>query len=202
MRTRYHVVALLIVIALPSYFSRVLDAQNALPTTAEHLALTPRPIWLAALAAACDTLPIDATWRRVSLPRSDATLPLPIAILESAHISDYHADDVIPSIPAKHVELYPYDPITARITRDAATVVIRCTPDRALSSRSRPRIWVMGYESRRLAEPPPRGTWYVLASWQHDELWLFGMSRDLAGARALVTGIGRLAVPADSAGYP
>ena len=201
LRTRHRVVALLTVVVLSSGSSRAVAAQPPFPSTGENLARAPRPTWLAALAAACDTLPVDTTWRRVNVPESDATLPVPLAMLEQAQIFGYYGDDEIPSVPRRGVELYQYDSALAHVTREIATVVIRCSDHLTSRSVARPKIWIMGYDSRRVGATP-RGVWYVLASWGRRDLWLFGMSRDLSGARALVTAISRLAVPADSADDP
>ena len=134
---------------------------------------------------------MDSTWLPVSGHYSKASLPLPRKLREQGTILDGSFYDVVPAVPQGRYELFEYDPVTARISRDAATATIRCSIN--------PLIWVVGYDlPSHPSSPEVRGVWHVFGSWG-EPLQLHGMSRDLWGARVFVTAMTRVTVSADSA---
>ena len=166
----------------------LLAGQSTLPRTSSELAAADRASWVAALAAACDTVPVDTTWRAYRVPGTELSIRVPAAIALSGEILRGVMHDEVPSVPEGDYTLEYSDPVTSQLILRQATLVFRC-PD-AESRGSVSRIWVAGYGSPSRNDPIA-GVWYVVASYRRQEVWLYGMSRDLWGARALVTGMMR-----------
>jgi hypothetical protein len=164
----------------------VLAGQSNLPRTSTELAGADRASWVAALAAACDTVSVDSTWRAYRVPRAEFTIQLPAALAERGEILRGVWYDEVPAFPERDYALEHYDPVTSRLILQHATFVFRCHAAERGGPVSLSGIWVAGYDSRS-REDPTEGVWYVVGSWQSRGEWLYGMSRDLWGARALVT---------------
>ena len=166
----------------------LLAGQSTVPRTSTELAAADRASWVAALAAACDTVPVDTTWRAYRVPGTELTIRLPAAVAERGEILRGVMYDEVPSLPERDYSLEYYDPVTSQLILRQATFVFRCHDADRRGSVS--RIWVAGYGSGSRNDPTA-GVWYVVGSYRRQEVWLFGMSRDLWGARALVTGMMR-----------
>ena len=166
----------------------VLAGQSAFPTTEAELAAADRPAWAAALAAACDTIPVDSTWRAYRVPNSETTIRLPRVLGERGKILTDWWNDALPAMPSGDYTLAPLDPLTGRLLVAHATFVFRCYTAEQGSTESLSRISVLGFDDRPLEEPQ-EGIWYVIGAWRtHDDVFM-AMSRDLWGARAFVTGM-------------
>jgi len=172
-------------------FAGALYPQTPLPTVDTALVRAPRPTWAAALASACDTLVGDTSrLRPVTVPQSNVPLLLPQRLLEQGDILSGSFYDAWPREPVKRYELFQFDPLTTRLILALATATIQCPPfDPAADGVS-----VFGFDSAQF-HPTIRGTWHVLGVWAHDAHRLYGLSRDLWGARALVSAMRRRVVP-------
>ena len=174
-----------------------LPAQAGLPATDSALARAEAPTWLAALAAACQSLDVDSTWHRVAIPESNEFLTLPGRLIARGTIFADGLYDVLPVVPARPYELLHYDPLTTRLMLNQATTAIRCPDPPPLALRS---VWVLGFESQHRRDPLIRGVWHVVALWESQRQSFYGMSRDLWGARAFVTAM-RLHVGAPDSAF-
>ena len=132
------------------------------------------------------------------MPDSRATLPLPPVIAADSGAVHGCCWDEFPVVPRGPYEVAPLDRVTGRLVLESATLAIGCPyPDRERWPDA-PYVRVLGYDSR--PDWGARGVWYVLARLPREDGWLLGMSRDLWGARALVTAIRSVRVaPRDSA---
>ena len=181
----------------------VVAAQFRVPTTSAELATADRSAWVAAFAAGCDTLSVDGTWQDHPVPvhtwpaqqppRTRGMVRLPPVFAERGDVFPSWIDDVVPGFPPRDYLIRQWDPITTRLIFRSATVTVRCTDALRSAGPSVEGIWVAGYDTRG------RGVgeymiWYVFGSFrerERDRQWLFGMSRDLWGARTLVTAMRR-----------
>ena len=175
-------------IVLVAVLPTLLSGQQSVPTTAPELAAADRAAWAAGLMAACDTLPVDSTWRTFVVPNSRVVVRLPTALGERGEILRGYFYDAWPAVPTVDYSLEQYDPITSRLIQTEFTLTIRCHAAERRGAPSLSSIWVAGSDYRP-GEDDEEGIWYVIGSWHSGEQWLIGMSRDLWGARALVTGM-------------
>ena len=166
----------------------VLAGQSTLPTTQAELAAADRPTWAAALAAACDTIPVDSTWRAYLVPNSETSIRLPRVLGERGKILSDWWNDALPAMPSGDYTLAPLDSLTGRLLMAHATSVFQCHPLERVGSKPLWRISVLGFDDRPV-EDPQEGIWYVIGTWYTHDEWLMAMSRDLWGARAFVTGM-------------
>ena len=167
----------------------LLTAQSVtMPTSGAELAGANRATWVAALAAACDSIPMDSTWRGYRVPDSEVTIRLPAAFAHRGDILRGFWYDAGPGVPARDYALEHFDPISSRLILQHATFSFRCPGAERRPAESLSSIWIAGFDDRS-REDPEEGVWYVLGSWHSGEQWLYGMSRDLWGARALVAGM-------------
>jgi hypothetical protein len=173
-------------ILLVPVFPTLLSGQQSVPATGPELAAADRVAWAAGLLAACDTLPVDSTWRSYVVPDSHVTVRLPSALGERGDILRGRFHDAWPAVPTRDYSLEQYDPITSRLLQTEFTLTIRCHTAERRGAYSLSSIWVAGSDYRA-REDEAEGIWYVIGSWHSGEQWLIGMSRDLWGARALVT---------------
>ena len=177
---------------------RFLAAQIAIPTTSAELATADRSAWVAAFAAGCDTLSMDSTWQdqpvpvvtwpEPRVPRTRGVVRLPPVFVERGDVFPRWIDDVGPGFPPRDYLIRQWDPVTTRLILQSATVTVRCTNAVRRAPSYVKDIWVAGYDLR--SSRGEYAIWYVFASFGRkgwDPEWLFGMSRDLWGARALVT---------------
>lgn len=195
MKRDNRMVRLLAVAGLACGSTTALLAQERLPTVDVDLARAPLSTWVGALASACDTVAVDSTWRPVDVPKSNVSLLLPQRLIAQGEILTGAFYDFAPRVPKQRYDLSQLDvPLIARLLREQATATIRCPS----SEPSGPSIWVMGFEASHPSEPLMRGVWNVVGVWRHEPDHLYGLSRDLWGARALVNGMRLRVVRSDS----
>ena len=172
----------------------VLAGQTALPTTGAELAAASGPTWAAGLAAACDSIPMDSTWRTYQLPRSEITIPLPRTLVERGEILRDVWYDYFPTVPERDHAVQRLDPVTIRLLIAHATFVFKCPPHEPQGIASLPDILVLGFDLGG-RDAPAKGAWNVIGTWPNHEEALLAMSTTLWGARAFVTGMRLADVP-------
>ena len=131
----------------------VLAGQTALPTTGTELAAASRPAWAAALAAACDSMPTDSTWRTYRLPRSEVTIRLPHTLVERGEILRDVWYDYFPTVPERDYAIQRLDPLMTRLFVAHATSVFRCPTREQRGTASLPDIRVVGFDLGGLDAP-------------------------------------------------
>jgi hypothetical protein len=166
----------------------VLAGQATLPATGTELARADRPTWAAALAAACDDMPIDSTWRIYRLPRSELSVQLPHPLVEQGEILRDLWFDVLPAVPERDYAVQQMDPLMTRLFLAHATSVFRCEIPGQPGTASAPGIRVVGFDLPG-RDAPAKGVWNVIGTWPNREEALLAMSTTLWGARAFVTGM-------------
>ena len=176
-------------------------AQITAPTTEAQLAAADRAAWVAALAAACDPIPVDSTWRAYPVPNVDGTIRLPDALGVHGEILRGIWYEILPAVPRRTYALEQMDPITTRLFFAHATSAFRCPPTNGQGTDARLSIWVLGFDDRP-QEDPHEGIWNVIGILRDKQDSLWAMSRDLWGARAFVTGMRGASFPAKQAPPP
>jgi hypothetical protein len=166
-------------------------AQVQIPSTDTALAKADRSTRLVALAAGCDTLSVDGTWQTHRLPEAHGSVRLPSVFGERGDVFPAWFHDSGPGVPPKRYVLHHPDPITGRLLFDEATVTVPCLSMVSASSGALQDIWIAGYGYHPVGSvDSPYSIWYVFGSFgfsEHNRQWLYGMSRDLWGARVLVS---------------
>jgi hypothetical protein len=140
------------------------------------------------LAAACDGMPVDSTWRMYRLPRSELSIQLPHALVERGDILRDLWFDVLPAVPERDYAVQQMDPLMTRLFLAHATSVFKCESGEQPGSATLPGIRVVGFNLPG-PEAPAKGVWNVIGTWANHEGSLLGMSTTLWGARAFVTGM-------------
>ena len=192
-----HVSRLQVLAIIPA----VLAGQTALPTTGAELAEAGRSTWAAGLAAACDSMPTDSTWRTYRLPRSEITIRLPHTLVERGEILGDVWYDHFPTVPERDYAVQRLDPLTIRLLVAHATLVFRCPTRDLRGIASLPDIGVLGFDLGG-RDAPAKGVWNVIVTWPTHEESLLAMSTTLWGARAFVTGMQLADVPRHQATPP
>jgi hypothetical protein len=173
-------------------------AQSTAPTTEAQLAAADRAARVAALAAACDPIRMDSTWRAYPVLNADATIRLPDALGERGEILRGIWYEILPAVPRRDYALEQMDPVTTRVFLAHATSAFRCSPTHGQGPEARLSIWVLGFDDRP-EEDPHEGIWNVIGILHDKQDSLWAMSRDLWGARAFVTAMRGAAFPAKQA---
>ena len=166
----------------------VLAGQSALPTTGTELAAADRPTWAAALAAACDGMPIDSTWRGYRLPRSELAVQLPHTLVKRGELLRELWFDVLPAVPTRNYGVQQLDPVTTDLFLAHAASIFKCESLDHPGTASAPGIRVVGFDLPG-RDAPSKGVWNVIATWPNHQGSLLAMSTTLWGARAFVTGM-------------